>query len=68
MPVCLDNLLVVGISSRALFDLEVEEAIFRTQALEAYRPFSMTSPVIATGLRLWYKPVGCRSENNYPGP
>lgn len=37
MPVSLDRLLVVGISSRALFDLEVEEAIFRTQGLEAYR-------------------------------
>lgn len=37
MPVSLDNLLVVGISSRALFDLEAEEAIFRTQGLDAYR-------------------------------
>jgi len=37
MPVSLDNLLVVGISSRALFDLEAEETIFRTQGLEAYR-------------------------------
>ncbi|MEC4718704.1 5'-nucleotidase [Noviherbaspirillum sp. CPCC 100848] len=37
MPFSLDNLLVVGISSRALFDLEAEEAIFRTQGLEAYR-------------------------------
>lgn len=37
MPFSLDNLLVVGISSRALFDLEAEEAIFRTQGLNAYR-------------------------------
>ncbi|MES2933650.1 MAG: 5'-nucleotidase [Pseudomonadota bacterium] len=37
MPVSLDNLLVVGISSRALFHLEAEEAIFRTHGLEAYR-------------------------------
>ena len=37
MPISLDNLLVVGISSRALFDLEAEETIFRTQGLEAYR-------------------------------
>jgi 5'-nucleotidase len=37
MPVSLDNLLVVGISSRALFDLEVEEAIFRQDGLDAYR-------------------------------
>jgi 5'-nucleotidase len=37
MPFSLDNLLVIGISSRALFDLEAEEAIFRTQGLESYR-------------------------------
>lgn len=37
MPISLDNLLVIGISSRALFDLEAEESIFRTQGLEAYR-------------------------------
>jgi len=37
MPVSLDNLLVIGISSRALFDLETEENIFRTQGLDAYR-------------------------------
>jgi 5'-nucleotidase len=37
MAFSLDNLLVVGISSRALFDLEAEEAIFRTQGLDAYR-------------------------------
>ncbi|MFC3110665.1 5'-nucleotidase [Undibacterium arcticum] len=37
MPVSLDKLLVVGISSRALFDLEAEEAIFRNQGLDAYR-------------------------------
>ena len=37
MPISLNNLLVVGISSRALFDLEAEEAIFRTDGLAAYR-------------------------------
>jgi 5'-nucleotidase len=37
MPVSLDNLLVIGISSRALFDLETEEAIFRNEGLDAYR-------------------------------
>jgi 5'-nucleotidase len=42
MPVSLDNLLVVGISSRALFDLEIEENIFRSQGLEAYRQHQLT--------------------------
>ena len=37
MPVSLDNLLVVGISSRALFDLEAEEDIFRSEGLDMYR-------------------------------
>jgi 5'-nucleotidase len=37
MPFSLDNLLVIGISSRALFDLEAEEAIFRRDGLDAYR-------------------------------
>lgn len=37
MPFSLDNLLVIGISSRALFDLEAEEAIFRQEGLAAYR-------------------------------
>jgi 5'-nucleotidase len=37
MPFSLDKLLVIGISSRALFDLEAEETIFQNQGLDAYR-------------------------------
>ncbi|MBY0573787.1 MAG: 5'-nucleotidase [Undibacterium sp.] len=37
MPFSLDKLLVIGISSRALFDLEIEENIFQNQGLAAYR-------------------------------
>ncbi|MBC3908758.1 MULTISPECIES: 5'-nucleotidase [Undibacterium] len=37
MPFSLDNLLVIGISSRALFDLEAEETLFQEQGLDAYR-------------------------------
>lgn len=37
MPYSLDKLLVIGISSRALFNLEAEEAIFQHQGLDAYR-------------------------------
>ena len=37
MAFSLDNLLVVGISSRALFDLETEDAIFQTQGLDNFR-------------------------------
>lgn len=37
MPYRLDDKLVIGISSRALFDLRAEDHIFRTKGLEAYR-------------------------------
>lgn len=37
MAFSLENLLVIGISSRALFDLEAEETIFRTHGLRSYR-------------------------------
>ncbi len=37
MAFSLDQLLVVGISSRALFDLETEETLFQEQGLEAFR-------------------------------
>ncbi|TDK67130.1 5'-nucleotidase [Sapientia aquatica] len=37
MPVSLQNLLVIGISSRALFDLETEEAIYQNEGLVRYR-------------------------------
>ena len=36
MPLTLDDKLVVGISSRALFDLEAENIIFEEQGLDAY--------------------------------
>jgi 5'-nucleotidase len=36
MPVKLDDKLVVGVSSRALFDLEAENKIFEEQGLDAY--------------------------------
>ena len=41
MSVQLDDCLVVGISSRALFDLRDEDQIFREQGLEAYRRFQL---------------------------
>lgn len=37
MPVSLEKLLVIGISSRALFDLETEEAIYQQDGLVRYR-------------------------------
>lgn len=36
MGIDLDNVLVIGISSRALFDLEEENKIFETQPLDSY--------------------------------
>jgi len=41
MPVDLQKYLVVGISSRALFDLSEEDELFRTQGLGAYRAYQI---------------------------
>lgn len=39
MPYSLDDKLVVGITSRALFDLDEADAVFRNEGLLAYRTF-----------------------------
>ena len=39
MPYTLDDKLVVGISSRALFDLDEADGVFRTGGLGAYRTY-----------------------------
>lgn len=39
MAVDLSKVLVIGISSRALFDLDAEDRIFKTQGLQAYSQF-----------------------------
>ena len=41
MPVILDDKLVVGVSSRALFDLEEENEIFEKQGLAAYSEYQL---------------------------
>lgn len=41
MAYCLENKLVIGVSSRALFDLTVENELFRTQGVEAYCRYQM---------------------------
>lgn len=41
MGVLLENCLVVGISSRALFDLQEEDRIFETEGLEAFRAYQL---------------------------
>jgi 5'-nucleotidase len=41
MPYDLSKLLVIGISSRALFDLSVEDAIFDEQGLAAYEKYQL---------------------------
>ena len=39
MPYSLDDKLVVGISSRTLFDLEQENEIYETEGLDAYSAY-----------------------------
>lgn len=55
-PYDLSKVLVVGISSRALFDLEEENEIFNQQGLEAYTAYQLDkindNPKPGTGFRL----------------
>lgn len=39
MPVDFSDLLVVGVSSRALFNLEQENAVFESQGITGYRKY-----------------------------
>jgi 5'-nucleotidase len=41
MPINLDEYLVIGVSSRALFDLSLEDGIFRTQGLQSYEDYQI---------------------------
>lgn len=41
MPYDLSNTLVIGVSTRSLFDLEKENAIFETDGLPAYRDYQL---------------------------
>lgn len=41
MPLNLDDKLVIGVSSRALFDLETENKIFDTEGLDAYSNYQV---------------------------
>ncbi len=41
MPADLSNYLVIGVSSRALFDLSAEDEIYRTRGLEAYERYQL---------------------------
>lgn len=56
MPYDLTDVLVVGISSRALFDLEKENEIFNSEGLDAYTAYQMEKindcPRPGTGFRL----------------
>lgn len=51
MGVDLENCLVIGISSRALFDLKKEDGIFQSEGLEAYRAYQTEreSEILAPG-------------------
>jgi 5'-nucleotidase len=46
MPIDLDEYLVIGISSRALFDLSAEDEIFRTQGLDVYEKYQVDNESI----------------------
>ena len=41
MPVNFSDILVIGVSSRALFNLEEENKIFDTEGIEGYRKYQL---------------------------
>jgi len=41
MPVDLSNILVIGVSSRALFDLEKENEVFEKEGIVAFRKYQL---------------------------
>lgn len=43
MPVDLSNILVIGVSTRALFNLEKENKIFEEQGIEAFREYQLSN-------------------------
>lgn len=47
MPLDLSNYLVIGISSRALFDLSLEDEIFRIKGLKAYSDYQLENENVA---------------------
>src|SRR5438093_13060448 len=56
MPYSLDDKLVIGITSRALFDLHESDAVFRANGLAAYRAYQRENEDVmleaGTGFRL----------------
>ncbi len=42
MAYALDGKMVIGVSSRALFDLTVENQIFEEQGLDAYQEYQIS--------------------------
>lgn len=66
----LSEILVVGISSRALFDLEEENRIFEEEGLEAYTRYQLDRihdvPKPGTGLRLVENLLSLNSDPEHP--
>jgi 5'-nucleotidase len=50
----LSNVLVVGVSSRALFDLEADNVIFENEGLEVYTDRQLTNTDIPPAPRFTY--------------
>ena len=43
MAVDLTNVLVIGVSTRSLFNLEIENEIFENEGVEAFRSYQLVS-------------------------
>ncbi len=68
MPYPIERKLVVGVSSNALFSLEKEDEIFRTQGIEAYRQYQVeyTNKILEKGPAFPFISRFLSINNSYP--
>lgn len=59
MQVLLDELLVIGVSSRALFNLEAENLLFDTQGVEAYKRFQVENEKVPLSKGTAFPLISC---------
>ena len=69
MPYALEGKLVVGISSRALFDLDEADQVFRSHGLAAYRDFQRLTKMMCSGpVRRCHSFAACSPSTTRPRP
>ena len=68
MPVDFSDILVIGVSSRALFDLEEENSVFEKKGIEGYRKYQQEKEVIPLNPGTAFILVESVEGNHIPHP